>query len=95
MTAERIPNETKLPQMTVLERLNATLQNLIQSGMLRSDFRIQDITEDGKHFLSVYVYMPYELFRDNEKRHELYETLENLGDSHTHVDAHVYRYKTN
>lgn len=95
MTVERISNTVKPPYMTAFERVNTTLQSLVQSGTVRSDFRIQDITEDGQHFLSVYVYMPYELFSNPEKRRDLYATLESLGDSHTYVDAHVYRYKTN
>lgn len=81
--------------MTVLEHLNKTLHDLSQRGVVRSDFRIQDISEDGKHYLSVYVYMPDALFKDSERRHNVYDTLERLGDGRTYVDAHVYRYKTN
>lgn len=95
MTVERISNDIKPLYMTAVERVNATLQSLVQSGLVRSDFRVQEVTEGGQHFLSVQVYMPYELFSNDEKRHEVYATLESLGDSHTYVDAHVYRYKAN
>lgn len=77
----------------VLTRVRRKLQELVQEGVLRSDVHITEVTVSGQRFLEVKAFMPYALFRDTEQRHGLYDSLERLGDSSIHVDAHIYRYR--